>query len=213
MNLLWFLSLQWRQGFKSLLGLVEGWGLADRRSLMFFSFFPLFFCNEGVFLALWRDFWICEERFCVGGCGVSWTPSNWIHFANTRQLGSRICYGFMVLGLVEGRVCLQVEGKSLALWHNFWICEEQICAVGGCGFSWTSSNWIQFASARELGSRLPHGNEVISWTRLQSLTMVREQVLLHLLLVLMDSLWCDWCITIERDYVLHPKFLRLNHTF
>lgn len=35
---------------------------------------------------------------------------------------------------------------------------------------------------------LPHGNEVISWTRLQSLTMVREQVLLHLLLVLMDSL-------------------------
>ena len=52
----------------------------------------------------------------------------------------RICYGFMVLGLVEGRVCLQVEGKSLALWHNFWICEEQICAVGGCGFSWTSSN-------------------------------------------------------------------------
>ena len=33
----------------------------------------------------------------------------------------------------------------------------------------------------------PHGNEVISWTRLQSLTMVREQ-LLHLLLVLLVSL-------------------------
>lgn len=77
--------LQWRQGFKSLLGLVEGWGLADRRSLIFF--FLLFFCTKGVFLALWRNFCICEERLCVGGCGVSWTPSNWILFANTRQLG------------------------------------------------------------------------------------------------------------------------------
>lgn len=132
-----------------------GWRLGFSRSEEpIFFFWLLFFCTKGVFLALWRNFCICEEQLCVGGCGVSWTPSNWILFANTRQLGSRICYGFMVLGLVEGRVCLQFEGKFLALWHNFWICEEQICAVGGCGFSWTSSNWIQFASARELGSRI-----------------------------------------------------------
>lgn len=140
-----------------------------------------------MFLALWRNFWICEERFCLGGCGVSWTPSNRIHFANTRQLGSRTCYGFMVLGWLKAGFVLSWKENLLLFCTTFGSAKSKFMLledVASCGH-----HQIEFSLlVRESWDReLPHGNEVISWTRLQSLTMVREQVF-HLVLVLLDSL-------------------------